>query len=90
MGWSNQLKNPLRQLHEVAYSVQAADWSGGRWKGKAGVSNLLVTSQTGMPLFETTHICLTCSSSLVNLPRRVWFGDKLHRGDFGQKEVPNH
>ena len=27
MGWSNPLKNPLRPLSEVAYSVQAVDWS---------------------------------------------------------------
>ena len=28
VGWSNPLKNPLRPLSEVAYSVQAFDWSG--------------------------------------------------------------
>ena len=30
MGWGKLLKNPLRPLCEVAYSVLASDWSGGR------------------------------------------------------------
>ena len=30
VGWSNPLKNPLRPLSEVAYSVQAFDWSSGK------------------------------------------------------------
>ena len=33
VGWSNMLKNPLRPLSEVAYSVQAFDWSGGKCRG---------------------------------------------------------
>ena len=34
VGWSNTLKNQLRPLSEVANSVQAFDWSGGKCRGK--------------------------------------------------------
>ena len=38
------LKNPLGPLSEVAYSVQASDWSGGRCRGREGDSTPPVAS----------------------------------------------
>ena len=34
MGWSNLLKNPLRQLSEVAISALESDWPGSKQGGK--------------------------------------------------------
>ena len=49
MGWSNLPKNPpakpqLRSLSEVAYSVQASDWSGGKCRGKERDTACLISS----------------------------------------------
>ena len=69
VGWSNPLKNPLRPLSEVAYSVQAFDWSGQvrPESGQVVVCLLLCMQQLTLDRLEAFSVDKSCVASRVEL-----------------------
>ena len=62
MGWWNPLKNPLRPLIEVAYSVQAFDWSG-QVRPESCQVVVCLTACLFVCMFSTAQLCYSACGS---------------------------